>query len=88
MNDLLDSWERAEAALEEANQNFTEEGRQLRIYINNQLADACYKMHEVLKSQGREEEANAAHRKGNEYWGRVVSELDDGKPPPKKFVLK
>jgi hypothetical protein len=90
-NDLLDSWKRAEAALEEANQNFTAEGRQLRIFINNQLADACYQMHDLLKAQGRDAEANAAHRQGNKFWGRVQEELaDDAVPPPHQpnFELK
>ena len=88
MSDLLDSWKRAEESLEAANQNFTEEGRQLRIYINNQLADFCYLAHDRLKERGRDEEANAAHRQGNKYWGKVVEELHDGEEPPKKAQTK
>jgi hypothetical protein len=72
---LLESWERAEQTLDAAKQNFTEDGRQLRIFINNQLADAMYSMHDRLKERGLSEEANACHRQGNKYWGRVTEEL-------------
>jgi hypothetical protein len=72
---LLDRWERAQETLDAANQNFSVEGRQLRIFINNQLADAMYLMHDRLKERGLTEEANACHRQGNAHWGRVTEEL-------------
>jgi hypothetical protein len=87
LSDLLDIWKRAEAALEEAEQDFSPEGRLRRIYVNDQLANAAYRMAELFKERGQHEESNAAHRQGNRYWGRVtelVGELNDAKEPPKK----
>jgi hypothetical protein len=81
-NPLIKAWQEASAALEEAEQDFTEEGRLRRIYITDKLADFSYRLHDVLKAQGRESEANQAHRKGNEFWGKVVRLQADGPPPP------
>jgi hypothetical protein len=90
MNNLINATKEALAALDEAEQTFTPEGRMREAYICDHLADFCYAAHDILKAQGRgrESEANAFHRQGNRYWSRVVEILDDGKPPPKKYVLR
>jgi hypothetical protein len=87
LSKLLDAWNRASAALDAAEQDFTADGPLRRIYVNDRLADAAYRMAELFKERGQHEESNAAHRQGNKYWGRVtelVGELDDAKEPPKK----
>jgi hypothetical protein len=71
-NPTLAAWREAEAALAEAEQDSSEDGRQRQIYIADKLADACYQMHDLLKAQGRDADANAAHSKANEFWGKVV----------------
>jgi hypothetical protein len=81
---ILKAWHEAQAALAEAEQDSSEEGRARQIFIQNCLADFSYHLHDVLKAQGRESEANQAHRKGNEYWSKVVAMVGDRPPPPKK----
>jgi hypothetical protein len=71
------AWKEAQAALADAEADSSEEGRQRQIYICDKLADAHYQLSDILKGQGREAEANAAHRKGNEYWGRVTRLVGD-----------
>jgi hypothetical protein len=86
---LSDAWQRAEAALEAANQDFSETGRLRRIYVNDQLADAHYRLHDLLKARGETEAANAAHSRANAHWGKVQEELaEDAPPPAPKYELK
>jgi len=82
---IVRAWQEASAALAEAENDFSESGRERRIFINDKLADAAYRMAELFKERGQHEESNQAHRQGNKYWGRVVEELGDAAPQlPKK----
>ena len=77
---IVRAWQEASAALAEAENDPSESGRERRIFINDKLADAAYRMAELFKERGQHEESHQAHRQGNKYWSRVVEELGDAAP--------
>jgi hypothetical protein len=82
-NPTLAAWRAAEAALAEAEQDSSEEGRARQIYIADKIADSLYLMHDTLKSQGRTEAADICHAEANRFWAKVVRLVGDGTPAPK-----
>jgi hypothetical protein len=68
---------KAEAAYDEVEQDFSELGNLRRVYCADKLADAFYYMARQLKTLGRDEAANAAHRKANEFWSSAQEQISD-----------
>lgn len=73
---LSDTWTEIAEAIEALEGRTDEMGRLRRVQLTDAAADFWYGMSDLLKQQGRNAEASRAHSIANDYWGRVVSDLD------------
>jgi len=67
------AWNDTEATLKQLENDSSETARLRRINIWNAQADFLYGLSDVLKQEGRHEDADQTHSRANERWGMVVA---------------